>query len=214
MDNQQTPHDPLAEFRSRLNLYSYVCQIVFVFLDLLVAGVSLIVAHGAGVNLVYLWVGFGGAVFSLILIAVLSALYFVGDEEERNSLGRIKASLSVRMGLRIVGLLIMAAFLLHLGLVSQGDSNWGGFLYVYSVLGLIVSGLALIYSIWKAAWIKENPERYQSVYGRVGAPREVAKKEPKEKDFSTPSPKKKRAAKKKKAAKGHEVIEVDSHEKN
>ena len=207
MDNQDQPKNPFEGFRSRLNLYSYVCQLVFVFLDLLMCGVSLILAHEDGLNLVYLWISLGGAVVSLVLLAVLSALYFAGTPEERNTRGRIRACLVIRMSLRIIGLVIMTGFLLHLGLVSPNETGWSHFLYIYSILGLIVSGLSTIYAIWKLAWMKQNPERYETVYGLHGG-RDVTKKEPGEKDFSS----KKTPAKKDAKAK-NEIIEVDAHDK-
>jgi cytochrome bd-type quinol oxidase subunit 2 len=207
MDNKEQFHDPIAEFRSRINLYSYICQITFVFLDLLIGGVSLITAHDDGLNLTVLWIAFGSSVVSLIFIAVLSALYFAGDDEERNSYSRMKATLSIRMTLRGLGLLTMILFLIHLGFFQKTATSWSNFLYVYAILGLIVSGLSLIYAIWKLAWMKQNPERYETVYGLHGG-RDVTKKEPGEKDFSS----KKTPAKKDAKAK-NEIIEVDAHDK-
>ena len=206
MENPETPRNPFAEFRSRINLYSYICQVSFVLFDLLIGGVSLLIAHEAGLNLVYLWVAFGAAIFSLVLVAVLSALYFAGDDEERNSPGRIKAALIIRMILRIIGLVIMGCFFLHLNLVSTGETGWSGFLYVYAVLGTIVSGLSTLYAIWKLSWIKQNPGRYQP-YSGLGTPHQPVKTESNEKDFTKPSGK---TAKKDKK---QEIVEVEVHDK-
>lgn len=207
MDNQDQPKNPFEGFRSRLNLYSYVCQLVFVFLDLLMCGVSLILAHEDGLNLVYLWISLGGAVVSLVLLAVLSALYFAGTPEERNTRGRIRACLVIRMSLRIIGLVIMTGFLLHLGLVSPNETGWSHFLYIYSILGLIVSGLSTIYAIWKLAWMKENPDRYDASIFSLHSPHEVAKKDVPEKDFSKDKTARKKDSKKK------EIVEVDVRDK-
>jgi len=205
MENPESPRSPLAEFRSRINLYSYICQVSFVFLDLLVGGVSLLIAHEDSLDLVYLWVAFGSAIGSLVLVAVLSALYFAGDDEDRNSPGRIKAALVIRMILRIIGLVIMGSFFLHLNLVSTGETSWSGFLYVYAVLGTIVSGLSTLYAIWKLSWIKQNPGRYQPFTG-LGSPHEPVKTETNEKDFSK--------APRKAAKKDHQdIIEVKVHDK-
>jgi cytochrome bd-type quinol oxidase subunit 2 len=207
MENNQKPRDPIAEFRSRINLYSYICQVAFVFFDLLVGGVSLIVAHDADQALGFLWAAFGCSIFSLILVAILSALYFVGDDEERNSLSRIRASLWIRMSLRILGVITMCMFFIHLGVIVKTATNWTNFLNVYAVVGVVISGLATMYAIWKLAWMKENPERYQAVYASLHSRRDVTKKEKNEKDFtSKKTPVKKETPK-------NEIIEVDATEK-
>jgi hypothetical protein len=198
--------NPFNEFRRRMNLYSYIAQIVFVFLDLLIGGVSLIVAHEDGNNLLILWIALGCTLVSLIFIAVLSGLYFAGTLEERNSFGRVKAALVIRMTLRILGLATMVLFLLYLGIVKPTESGWSHFLYVYAILGLVVSGLSLLYAIWKLSWMKENPDRYHSIY-EVAETQEEKKPE---QDFTS---KKKSGVPAKRDGAKNEIVEVESHDK-
>lgn len=111
------------------------------------------------------------------------------------------------MMLRILGVLTMCMFFLHNGVIVKTPSSWTNFLQVYAVVGVVVSGLATMYAIWKLAWMKENPERYQAVYTSLHGRRDVTKKEKNEKDFTT-----KKTPAKKETPK-NEVIEVNATEK-
>jgi hypothetical protein len=177
MKNSFENASPLDQLRSRLNLYSFLLQIIFVFLDLLVSGVSLIIANEAKQSLTLLYMSLGCGVLSLVLLCVLAALYFAGSPEEILSLSRMKACLRLRMSLRFLGMLNAVFLLIYEYAGDRTRGSWDDFLRVYSVLALVVSFLVLLYALWKISWINANPERYaDSYYIKMGRQHPVAKK--------------------------------------
>lgn len=177
MKNSFENASPLDQLRSRLNLYSFLLQIIFVFLDLLVSGVSLIIANEAKQSLSLLYVCLGCGVLSLIFLCILAALYFSGSPEEILSLGRMKGALRLRMSLRCLGMINAIFLIIYEYAGDRSRGSWDDFLRVYSLLALIVSFFVLLYALWKISWIKANPERYaDSYYIKMGRQHPVAKK--------------------------------------
>lgn len=155
----------------KLYLYSYIFLIVFAAVDILMALILLIIDAAAGTTLnpsipILLYVSLGFAVVALILIAWLSALYFV-DSEEAPSFRKIKTIAVLKTLIRsfnmVTGALILAAALLGAGIGAHS------FFVGYGVVICVIEGVMFLYSLFHNAWVKENPERYQSpVYSSLG----------------------------------------------
>lgn len=162
-EKHQVVKDVISEeVKRRLYLYSYIALIVLSVVDILFAAISLIIDgqkgdHAASMAASYVALAFG--VICLILLAILSALYFVQPEETTSK--RIHAVGLFRILIRFAGLfcalgLLSASFL---GL-SDGNTSWTYFVRGWAIAVTAIEGLMCLYELWKSAWIKENPERY------------------------------------------------------
>src|SRR5574344_2162962 len=152
----------IEKLQSHIILYSYIAEAVTLFLSIFVTAVSLIIASSnpEAPSLIYFYVAGGFCLASLIVYGILSALYFVGDDEERNTARRIKATLSWRIVYRCFALVqyivIICAMFIN---GTTSNAGWDNFLKVYSIMLASIFTIVLLYSLWKKAWIKENPER-------------------------------------------------------
>jgi hypothetical protein len=153
-----------AEVKKRLYLYSYIALIVLSFCAVLFAAISLIVDANVGGNqqpsMICSYVCLGFAVVSLILLSVLSAFYFVNPEDA--SLARIHGVSLLRVLIRFTlfasGIAMMSSSFLGLG--GDNGLSWRGFARGWGITLLAIEGIMFVFSLWKNAWIKENPERY------------------------------------------------------
>jgi hypothetical protein len=149
-----------SQAQKKLYLYSYIFMVIIAFLDVLLAGIGMIVDLEKGLNYVYYYLAIGFGVFGLLLIAWLSALYFVNGDEAPTP-GRIKAvgviKLLIRSANALSGVFFLVASFVY---QSSQSTGWNGFLRGYSIVILVVEGIMILYSLWKNAWIKENPDRY------------------------------------------------------
>jgi hypothetical protein len=174
----------IEKLQSHIVLYSYIAEAVTLFLSIFVTAVSLIIASGnpSAPAMIYFYVAGGFAIGTLLVYGILSALYFVGDDEERNTAKRIKATLSWRIVYRIFSLVeyivIICAMFIN---GSTANLGWDNFLKVYSIMLAAIFALVLLYSLWKKAWIKENPERFSYAAG-ISSPHSLKKKEEEKQD--------------------------------
>jgi hypothetical protein len=169
----------IEKLQSHIILYSYIAEAVTLFLSIFVTAVSLIIASSnpEAPSLIYFYVAGGFCLASLIVYGILSALYFVGDDEERNTARRIKATLSWRIVYRCFSLVqyivIICAMFIN---GTTSNAGWDNFLKVYSIMLASIFTIVLLYSLWKKAWIKENPERFSYAAG-ISSPHSLKKKE-------------------------------------
>jgi hypothetical protein len=159
-----------AEIKSRLYLYSYIALIVLAFVDVLFPAISLIVdstGSDRGASMAASYVALAFAIVALVMLAILSALYFVQPDEV--SPKRIAAVGILRILLRFVGLACGIALLTssYLGL-GGGNAGWTYFVRGWGIAFSIIEGIMSLFELWKNAWIKENPEKYLSPAYPVG----------------------------------------------
>jgi hypothetical protein len=153
-----------AEVKNRLYLYSYIALIVLALADVLFPAISLIVdstASSRDSSMALSYVALGFSVVALIMLAILSALYFVQPDEVSEK--RIHAVGILRILLRFVGLFCGVALLTssYLGL-GGGASGWTYFVRGWGIALCVIEGVMSLFELWKNAWIKENPEKYLS----------------------------------------------------
>jgi hypothetical protein len=168
-EKEKEARDTLAyALKKKLYLYSYIFMIVFSLVSLLVSCLGLIIDSSLeaeavkGANIV-LYVSIGVSVIALILIAWLSALYFVNGEDKNVSPSKIKTVSFLKCAIRFLnmchGLLLLIAATQNAGGAGKPANS---FFRIYGIFILVLEGLMFLYSLWMAAWIKENPERYQT----------------------------------------------------
>jgi hypothetical protein len=155
-----------ADVKSRLYLYSYIALVLLSIADVLFPSISLIVdsnTSGADrtASMATSYVALAFAVIALILLAILSALYFVQPDEVSER--RIHAVGLFRILLRFVGLFSGVALLTssYLGLAG-GAGGWNYFVRGWGIALCVIEGTMSLFELWKNAWIKENPEKYLS----------------------------------------------------
>jgi hypothetical protein len=168
-----------SQAQKRLYLYSYIFMVAIALLNVLLAGVGMIVDLEKGLNYIYYYLAIGFGVFGLLLIAWLSALYFV-DGDQAPTPGRIKAVGIIKVLIRSSNTLASVFFLVASFVYAESESKgWNGFLRGFSIVIMVLEGVMLLYSLWKNAWIKENPERYVTpVYPMVPGEGAVSKVTP------------------------------------
>ena len=138
---------------------SYVASSALFLVELLYAVLSPFFSeNGFGLTIaLFCLLGLSGAD-----ILILSAIYFVGGPERVVSKGRIKAALFFRTVDRLAHL----AYAVVLLILSFRIPNAEGVKHLFFVSSLIIMVLQLIvllFSFWHRAWVKENPERYQTM---------------------------------------------------
>jgi hypothetical protein len=160
---RKTLNEAIAE---KVALYSYVLMILLALSNLLIVGVGMIVDANQSRNLAWLYVALAFGVLALIVLAWLSALYFV-DHDEAPSKGKMKMAFVLKDLLRGFGFAV-GAFLFVASLLGAGGegSGWGAFLKGYGIAVMLVEGVVFFYGLWKNAWIQENPERYLTPIAR------------------------------------------------
>ncbi len=145
-----------------LYLLSYIFLGLFGILFSLVSGIGLIVENGAGAS-TYLYVCLGFGFASLLVSIIVLCMAFI-KSEEGFSIFRMNALFGVKTGLRILNmisalLLLIGTFAVSIGF-DVGNDGWGNFVRVFAIALLVIEATMSLYSIWKLAWRKENPERY------------------------------------------------------
>ncbi|MCH3910007.1 MAG: hypothetical protein LKF75_02065 [Bacilli bacterium] len=163
--------------QQKFYLYSYIFMIVIALLDILLAGIGMIVDLEKGLNYVWYYLAIGSGLVSLLLLAWLSALYFVGADEAPSS-ARIKCVSVIRVLIRLFNVLNGVFFLVLSIVYKDSQSNgWNGFMKGYGIVIIVIEAIMFVYALWKNAWIKENPGRYVSptypVYPSEGAKEET-----------------------------------------
>lgn len=202
-EKHQIVRDTLSEdLKKRLYLYSYIFLIVLAVVAILLSGINLIVDSSASsdrsANQIATYVAIALAVVSLVMIAWLSALYFVQGDEVTP--GRIKAVGVLRILLRLLNALTGIAFMVC-GFLTGDKKGWDNFYQGWGIGIAVVEGILFLYEIWKYLWIQENPQRYATP-SYVAAPNDLAPKK-------EPSPARKPAAPKKEIP-DSKVIEVET----
>ncbi len=145
-----------------LYLLSYIFLGLFGLLYSLVAGIGLIVENGAGAS-TYLYVCLGFGFGSLLISIIVLCVAFI-KPNEGFTITRVNAVFGVKTGLRILNmiaalLLLIGTFAVQIGF-DVGNDGWGNFVRVFAIALLVIEATMSLYSIWKLAWRKENPERY------------------------------------------------------
>jgi len=198
--NEQQKHQLVketisAEVKKKLYLYSFIALLALSIIDILFAAISLVMDANLGTNqqssMICSYVALGFAGVNLLLLAILSALYFVAPDEEP-SLKRIHAVSLLRVIIRFVYLACGIVMLVstYVGLAGGSDKPWTGFIRGWSIVLIVIEGLMALYALWKNAWIKENPERYLTpVYPLTKKTTSSRKVQPQEKKKETPNPK-------------------------
>lgn len=148
--------------KQKLYLYDYIGMIVLGLFDALLAGVGLIIANNEGGTMGFLYTALAFAILAILMLAWLSALYFV-DADEAPSFAKIKMVAVVKDVFRFSGV-AANAFLLTNALLENGKktTSWNSFLTYDAIVLLVIEGLFLLFGLWQNAWVRENPERYLS----------------------------------------------------
>jgi hypothetical protein len=146
-------------FVRALNLYSLIGLGVIAAADLLLAGIGLIIDSPAQ-DLTWLYVALGASLAVIIALALLAGLIFAGGAPY--SRGRLTAIDATKLVIRLLSVLAGAGFFVA-ALNGSGGANlsWNSFLRTYAIVIMAAEGLMALYSIWRLAWMKANPERYE-----------------------------------------------------
>lgn len=148
--------------KRKLYLYDYVGMIVLGLFDALLSGISLIIANNEGGTMGFLYTALAFAILAVLMLAWLSALYFV-DADEAPSFAKIKMVAVVKDIFRSSGLGANAFLLVHALLEnSKKTTSWNSFLAYDAIILLVIEGLFFFFGLWQNAWVRENPERYLS----------------------------------------------------
>jgi hypothetical protein len=148
--------------KKKLYLYDYIGMIVLALFDALMAGIGLIIASNDGDAMGWLYAALAFAIVAILMLAWLSALYFV-DSDEAPSFTKIQVVAVVKdifrgSSLLANGLLLTNALLEN----SKKVTSWNTFLTYDAIVLLVIEGLFFLYGLWQNAWVKENPERYMT----------------------------------------------------
>lgn len=143
-------------------LLSYIFLGLFGLLLLALSGIGIIVENGSA-SVPYLYVTLGFGVVSLIVSIVVLCLAFIHNEDGFSYL-RVNVVFALKLFLRVFNMiaslvLLLASFLGEVGF-DVGNEPWGNFLKCFAIVLLVLEGTMSLYSLWKLAWRKENPERY------------------------------------------------------
>lgn len=143
-------------------LLSYIFLGLFGLLLLALSGIGIIVENGSA-SVPYLYVTLGFGVVSLIVSIVVLCLAFIRNEDGFSYL-RVNVVFALKLFLRVFNMiaslvLLLASFLGKVGF-DVGNEPWGNFLKCFAIVLLVLEGTMSLYSLWKLAWRKENPERY------------------------------------------------------
>lgn len=147
----------IEKFKENVILYDYIGEAIILFFSLLSAAVSLIIVPKE--KKIAFYVALGLCLVELVIYALLSAFYFVGDEEERSTKKRIFLTMNLRSAFRLSALAFFITLLVA-GYLGSSNAGWDGYLLTVSYAFGGLELLFFLYGIWKKAWIKENPERY------------------------------------------------------
>lgn len=143
-------------------LLSYIFLGLFGLLLLALSGIGIIVENGSA-SVPYLYVTLGFGIVSLIVSIVVLCLAFIRNEDGFSYL-RVNVAFALKLFLRVFNMiaslvLLLASFLGEVGF-DVGNEPWGNFLKCFAIVLLVLEGTMSLYSLWKLAWRKENPERY------------------------------------------------------
>lgn len=143
-------------------LLSYIFLGLFGLLLLALSGIGIIVENGSA-SVPYLYVTLGFGIVSLIVSIVVLCLAFIRNEDGFSYL-RVNVVFALKLFLRVFNMiaslvLLLASFLGEVGF-DVGNEPWGNFLKCFAIVLLVLEGTMSLYSLWKLAWRKENPERY------------------------------------------------------
>ncbi len=155
---------------------SYVFLAFFGVIFSLVSGIGLIVENGKNPSSIYLYVALGFGIVSLLMAIITICLAFFHSEEGVD-VKRFNCILTIKIILRGINLiaaliLLIGSFFGSIGFDVSND-GWGNFIRVFAIFFIIVEATSFLYSLWKIAWRKENPERYAP--GVVSKEKEKAK---------------------------------------
>lgn len=143
-------------------LLSYIFLGLFGFLFLVLSGIGLIVENGSS-SVAYLYVTLGFGAISLIVSIIVLCIAFI-HTDDGFSYVRVNTVFGMKLFLRIWNMigslvLLLGSFLGNIGF-DVGNDPWGNFLKTSAIILLVIEGTMSLYSLWKLAWRKENPERY------------------------------------------------------
>ena len=143
-------------------LLSYIFLGLFGLLLLALSGIGIIVENGSA-SVPYLYVTLGFGVVSLIVSIVVLCLAFIRNEDGFSYL-RVNVVFALKLFLRVFNMiaslvLLLASFLGKVGF-DVGNEPCGNFLKCFAIVLLVLEGTMSLYSMWKLAWRRENPERY------------------------------------------------------
>lgn len=173
------------KFTKIFYLLSYIFLGIFGFLFLTLSGIGLIVENGSS-SVAYLYVTLGFGAFSLIVSIIVFCIAFIHNEDGFSYL-RVNVVSGMKLFLRVFNMLgslvlLLGSFLGKIGF-DVGNEPWGNFLKVFAIVLLVIEGTMSLYSVWKLAWRKENPERYAPglIKNVTPSKEEPSKKEKKQK---------------------------------
>jgi hypothetical protein len=148
-----------------LYFYSFIGLTLIVLTNLLFASIGLVFDFGVR-DATWLLVALVISGLSLIGVSILAALTFAGGAEGM-TLKRVKATEILRLVLRFLNLSSGAALLVT-ALLRDGevDTNWDPLLQGYGLAILVIEVFMVLFSVWRIAWVKANPERYSTPAGK------------------------------------------------
>lgn len=143
-------------------LISYIFLGLFGLLLLALSGIGIIVENGSK-SVPYLYVTLGFGVISLIVSIVVLCIAFIHNEDGFSYL-RVNVVFGLKLFLRLFNMigsfvLLLGSFLGKIGFDVENEP-WGNFLKCFAIVLLVLEGTMSLYSMWKLAWRRENPERY------------------------------------------------------
>ncbi len=209
-------------FKNRITktfyLISYIFLGLFGVVFTLVSGIGLIVENGAKSS-IYLYISLGFGIASLLVSIITLCLALIHREEGLKTT-RFNLIMGFKLTLRIINflgslILLIGSFAGSIGF-DVSNNGWGDFVRIFAIFLMIIEATMALYTVWKIAWRKENPERYAPglvVKERV-KPKYTAEKIEKEEPKQTKEePKKKQIEQKKTKKETIKAIEVKDDKK-
>ncbi len=146
----------------RFYLVSYIFLGLFGIIFTLVSGIGLIVENG-NASSIYLYICLGFGIVSLVM-AIITICLALFHNKEGLSTNKFNLIMWLKMFLRVINfigalILLIGSFAGSIGFDVQNE-HWGNFIRIFAIFLMIIEATMALYSAWKIAWRKENPERY------------------------------------------------------
>jgi len=148
-----------------LYFYSFIGLVLIVLANLLFSAIGLVIDLGLR-DATWLLVALVISGLSLVGVSALAGLTFSGGANGM-TLKRVRATEILRIVLRFLNAasgtaLFLTAFLRD----GEVQDSWIPLLQGYGVTILALQVLMALFSLWRIAWVRANPERYSNPAGK------------------------------------------------
>jgi len=148
-----------------LYFYSFIGLALIVLANLLFSAIGLVLDLGVR-DATWLLIALAISGLSLVGVSVLAGLTFSGGANGM-TLKRVRASEILRIVLRFLnGVAGTALFLTAFLRDGEIQDSWIPLLRGYGLTILALEVLLALFSLWRIAWVRANPERYSTPAGK------------------------------------------------